>query len=355
MKKLNNDNDRLTSQLKMANSAISTLTEEKRRTLSELEGCSNKYNCISRDFETITTEVTITRTKLQKFADENEKCQTQLIATNADSQKWKTKSESFEIELKKSKEINVQLTVTINEYTTKITNFQTTINEITIKSNKCGSESDEWKRKYESELAKTAKYEKNIKDLEANNADLKKKYAEKTEELSCCQNQNHHQSIEISTLKTSVDDFKKVVSKHTVDMEKCDIALKLVTDEYNADEIRDHDEMLIRKSLEIDLCECRSRKDEIEKSYQSEKTLVINCKNEIVHIREEQTKISKIYEADIANLKITFKASLDKCEFSLNVEKATNVKISIDIKNLQNQIVQIKNELSISIEVFMTM
>lgn len=351
VKKLNNDNDHLTKQLKSANSVISTLTGEKSWVLDELEECRHEYSCITEDFVTITTEVKILKKKIQVSVDDSTKLKTQLIAANADAQKWKTKSDSYEIDLKTTKEINIKLTNTVNEYTTTITNLHITITELTIKNNKCDAESNEWKRKWEAENAKVIKNEKTIKDLEASNADLKGKIDKLNEDLSCCQNEKHQKDIEINNLKNSVSDLKNKLSCCTVDLGSCNVALKRVTAEYDADELRDHEEAIVRARLQLELGECMARKKDIETNYESEKKCVINCKNEIVVIREDCTKRYQKYEDDITDLKITFKGSLDKCEALVKSEKDNNAKCRIEITNLQIRIVEIENKLTISIKV----
>lgn len=351
LKKLNNDNDQLTKQLKSSNSIISTLTEEKSWVLDELKGCTEEYTCVTRDFEKISIEIKTVKKKLQVSLDESVKLKTQLIAASADAQKWQTRSDSLDIELKKTKDINVQLTVTVNECTTTITSLRTTVNDMTIKNNKCGADADEWKRKWEAENAKVIKYEKTIKEWETSNADLKSKNAKLTDDLSSCQDVNHQNDIEINRLKNTVTDLKKQLSNCTVDLGNCNVSLKRALDDFDADQKKDHEEAIKCGKLEVQLGECSARKKDLEQNYESEKKLVIDCKNEIVTVRDECTKRSQKYDDDLANLKITSKASIDKCEASLKTERDSNAKIRIDVTNLQNRIVEFESKLTISINV----
>src|SRR6201999_3903404 len=108
------------------------------------------------------------------------------------------------------------------------------------------------------------------------------------------------------------------------------------------------EELQIRKRLEIDLNACRMQKDEMEKSYESEKALVTRCRNDIVNIREDFAKITMKYESTITELKSNFKISLEKCELSVKSEKEINNKLSVDLKNFEKEIVQIRNQLTIA-------
>lgn len=309
--------------------------EEKTSLLGEINTCRGNNTKISHDLVEIRKELTVVKKNLQGALDDSAQLKTKWIAASADAQKWKTKSESLEINLKKALEDNTQSNKTVNEYSTTINNLRTTINEITIKNNKCGAESDEWKRKWEAENAKVIQSEKTIKELQSSNDDLKTRINKLTDDLTSCQNGNQQNHIEINKFKNTVNDLQKNVSTCSVDLGTCNIALKRVTDDFD---------------VELELGECDNSKKEIEKNLQSERTNVDKCKKEIVSIREVCSTRYQKYEDDITKLKSDSKVSIDQCEASLKLEKDNNADNRIEITKLQNQIVGIESKLNISIK-----
>jgi chromosome segregation ATPase len=200
-------------------------------------------------------------------------------------------------------------------------------------------------------FTQVTKYEVTIQNLEINIADWKVKVDKKTEEIESCQHENTANDKEIDTLKTELNDYKSQTSKLTSDLATCDSALLLVTNEYNEDEKRDHDEFVYRKKVENELEECEKRRDQLLIDFDTEKNNYANCKNEIVIIREENTKNSNKCQEDITNIKLTYQTTIDTCEASLLSEKDNYAQIVIQVTNMSNEITLIRNELNISVKV----
>lgn len=312
--------------------------------------CELQIKKLKNKIVTITTEVEVVQKKLQDALDNSTELKTQLVAANADAQKWKTNSDSLDIDLKQSKQINVQLTDTVNEYNTTISNLRTTIDQITSNSNKCGTELDEWKTKWATANDELIKNEKTIKDLQASNGDLNSKIAKLTDDLSSSRNRSQQNDIDISTLKNNVTDLTKQLSNCTVDLGTCNVALKRVTDNFNADELKAHEEEKTRSNLDLQLSACVARTKELETNYDSEKQSVLDCKNETVTLRDECSKQYQKYDNDIAELKSNCTVSVDKCEASLKAEKDNDVNTQNQITQLKNQIVDIEGKLNASIK-----
>lgn len=350
-KKLNNDNDNLTRQLKSANAAIKTLAEEKDWLLSQLEQCRDDNDGISNDFGTLSYEIRIVKKKLQKATDDYGRIQTELIKVSSESQSWKSKNEVCSVTLKQAQDINVKHEITVKESETTITTLQTTIEQFKGVNRNVSIELNEWKHKYDSEHTKVVAHEKTIENLEATIANLNKKNSELTENLSGCQGESHGYSVQIDALKTNINSVKKELSTCNVDNTHCSDALQSKIKKYNDDELQRMEKSLITGRLEVDLAECQSRYKKIEESYESEKALVLNCKNNTVVIREDCAKTFRQNEEDIKNLRITSKGFIDKCEASLKIQVAKNDETLSDVKGLKNRINDIELNLSMSIKV----
>jgi len=242
------------------------------------------------------------------------------------------------------------LTVTINQHITKITKLETTINEITIKTNNCGKESDEWKHKYDSEHNKVTSYEKRIKELEDTVTDLKSKNAKLTGDLDSCRSASNIKDGKIRDFKVEIDGYKDQVTKLNIKIGECEAERDHATKDLSQEKKLEIQEGVIIKKLEVQLEELRSRYTGMEISYKKEQTLVENFQNQIIVLREEHSQICKKYDDDIAQLKFTFKVSIDKCEASVKSERDINASIRIQITNLLIKITEIEEKLTFSIK-----
>lgn len=313
--------------------------------------CVEDYTQCIKEKKKITKKRNVFKKKLQVALDESAKLKTKWISVTADAQKCKTKVDNLEIDLKKTVEINSQLTIKVNEYSTTINKLRSTVNELTIKNNKCVAESNEWKRKWEEENAKVITNEQKIKELEASNVDLTSRISKLNDDLSRCRNGNQQNDIEINKLKNTVTDLKKQVSTCTVDLGSCNVTLKRVTDQFDADQLLDVEKEKRSAKLELELSECNTRKKDIEKNLESEKKNVGTCKDEIVTIRAECSRRYQKYEDDITELKSNTKVSIDRCEDSLKTERDENANIRNNITKLQNRITDLETKLTAAISV----
>ncbi|XP_037036709.1 myosin-3-like [Bradysia coprophila] len=348
--KLRNDYEQLTNKVITVDSFISALTKEKNSVVSDLKKCRGKNALITDDLLKVTTELKNVKKKLQDTIDDSAKLKTQWVSVTADSEKWKTKSDSLEIDLKRALDSNGLLTITVNEYSTTIANLRSTINEITIKNNMCGNDSNEWKRKWETENSKVVTNEKRIKELEATNNDLTSRITKLTIDLTSCRNGNAQNDKEINKLKDTVTDLTKQLSKCTVDLGSCNDVLNRVTNEFNADKLQDVEAAKLRAKIELELGECVNRKKEVEQNLETERKAVDKCKAEVVTMRNECSTRYKKFEDDIIVLKSNNQISIDKCQATLKSEIDINVNSRTEITVLKNQITDFETKLSVSIK-----
>ncbi|KAJ6638772.1 hypothetical protein Bhyg_11510 [Pseudolycoriella hygida] len=140
IKQLNNDNENLTRQLQNCNKILSQTREENNWTLGELEKCREEYTVIQEDYSSISVESRLFKKRFQLCTDELGKLKTQLILANTEGLNWKNRAEALIIENKRITEINTQVNVNIQKYVQQVNSLQCTINEYTLKINKCAAD-----------------------------------------------------------------------------------------------------------------------------------------------------------------------------------------------------------------------
>lgn len=282
---------------------------------------------LSHQMVEYSTQILALKRQLQQATDDKGLCETRVNTITVELHSWKSKFEVTSITLKQVQEINYKLEITIKETQTTIIKLQRNIEQVTISNKNNDKELIEWKHKYDVLLTDSDSCKKQVKELTNSNNDLKRVNKELTEKLSCCQNDGHQQSLEIITIKSNFDNIKKSMAGCELEKTKLSDALKLKIKQYDDDEVRDHEELLLRTEIEADLAHWQSQFAEIEISYKAEKANVLNCKNEIVLIREELSKSCKKYESDIKILH----TSIDQYKASLKSE--TDLKNSCVIEN----------------------
>jgi chromosome segregation ATPase len=306
---------------------------------------------LSDDFTVITTDIKIWKKKYQLAYEEIQRLKTVLIAANTDILSWKTKAENLYIEYNKSLQINIQNTNTINQYTTLLTNLRQEITNLRIQINTATSESGEWKKQYETEVKRSASLLINIQNLEITIAEWVSKNDKANADLGVCLSKTHDNDLEISDLKDEVNVLLNVKSSLTIEISNCNVRYETCVAEFDEDEKQDLLDLAALEETKLQLGECNARADELDIKYQSEKAHAILLGEEIIQVRGEcQLKYNQ-YDIQISELNISFQGRLDECNAELDIERNTIVNINIDITNLRNELVDIKNQLTISLQV----
>lgn len=176
------------------------------------------------------------------------------------------------------------------------------------------------------------------------NANLNIKITEIVDKLSGCENESHQNSVQIIALKTSSDELKNNLSTCQGENSNLSELLKAKIADYNKDEIKLQEEMARLKTTLAQLEQCKTSKDEIDASYQSEKSTVIDLTNTIARVRAEYTESYNNYNQQIQQLL----ENVNQCRTTLQSESNVKASIENELKNLEIQFTDIQHTLDIT-------